>query len=76
MTKGRVCPRCKSRNFEAIELWKDHAIYFSRGESEGILETGYPYKVEGECRDCGYRWTFRGVYQMNEDGIRIIWGKE
>lgn len=58
------CPKCRSKNINIHEIWRGHTIswHIENGtvnRNEGYLEPGDPYKVEGECRDCDHRWTFR-----------------
>jgi len=34
-------------------------------KEDGYLSNGYPYKVIANC-ECGYKWTLRGIRQINE----------
>ena len=75
MSKGRKCPKCGSRNFSVIEIWRGMTIEFMRGQEEGILSSdGEPYKLEGCCFNCGYLWTLRGFFQMYGDAREVIFG--
>jgi hypothetical protein len=60
------CPKCRRRNIVIKEIW-DAGISWSPGDpyyNEGVLEPGDPRKVEGECLDCGHKWTFRCIVQV------------
>lgn len=69
----RVCPKCKSINYQIVELWKGHALIWSpllsRSYDDTLMDVGDPYKVYGECLDCGYTWTFRGITRVSEELI-------
>ena len=67
---GCRCPKCRSRPFQYIELWKDHSIEFQADENgnpeaEGNLRTGDPYKVVAEC-SCGHIWTLKNITQISD----------
>lgn len=76
MSKSKaVCPSCKSNNLTLIELWKDHSVSWEQidgvfDRQDGALEPGDPYRVEGECSDCGHSWMFRKITQI--DGLIIL----
>ncbi|MCT4321829.1 hypothetical protein [Elizabethkingia anophelis] len=61
------CPKCNSKNVFLKEIWKNHAIEFELENGKWIgksMEPGYPYKVEGHCKDCSTNWTLRKLNQI------------
>lgn len=73
----KKCPKCKSRDIWVNEMWKDHSITWMCVDgnfiSDGNMEPGNPYKVEGGCSKCLHKWTFRGARQiydiMNQNNL-------
>ena len=56
------CPKCRAKYPDLLEIWEGHVIAFDfDGEAylEGVKGPGFPQKVEGDCRECKHRWTFR-----------------
>lgn len=68
---SKKCPKCKSNRILIEELWINHYIQWEVLEGkidldDGVLEPGDPYKVNGICRDCSHKWTFRKALQIND----------
>jgi hypothetical protein len=65
-----ICPKCKGINMKLIEVWIGHEIVWEQRNGkfdrrDGAMEPGGPAKVEGCCFDCGHKWTFRKIPQIN-----------
>lgn len=67
------CPKCKSQNVELIEIWTASISWIPDDPyaNEGALMPGDPFKVEGHCQQCGFRWRIRGTIQ-----VQPSWFKE
>jgi hypothetical protein len=66
--KVRGCPQCRHTAIDWTEWWKDSIIVFDQDangiDPVGYLREGDPYKVTGECRNCGHVWTAKGARQI------------
>ena len=66
-----ICPRCKSKQLEISELWKDHSISWVQDRNgltakKGYLNPGDPYRVEAACLECSHTWKIRGALQITD----------
>ena len=62
------CPECKSQQVTIKEFWINHVIIWFPDDpkNEGVLNPGEPYRVHGECEDCGHKWFFRCDGQVKD----------
>ena len=66
-----LCPKCKSKDLILEEIWKNSAISWEQingkfDRNGGILEHGYPYKVEARCKKCDHTWAFKKAVQIDD----------
>lgn len=56
-----------SQNVTITELWQSK-IEWAPGSTQeaGVLLSGNPNKVKGNCGDCGHEWTLRGISQVQD----------
>lgn len=67
----KTCPKCGSKDFHIIEVWKYHTISWeciggNFDRNDGSLEIGDAYKVQATCSKCKHSWTFKKALQIDD----------
>jgi predicted nucleic-acid-binding Zn-ribbon protein len=66
-----ACIKCGSKDLLLNELWTDALIQFEVidgkfDRQDGVLEPGFPFRIEIKCKKCKYEWKPRNKQTISD----------